>query len=352
MTQTSNKSQDISVANLKGILLLCVFVYHSISALKYVTTPQWLPIEHQVIFTRCLSRVLGTFFLISGYYSIREDFNLSIQYWVKHITKKFKALLIPYFLWNFIYIMTFCVGAYFLPVIAKRVHEMELTTFWGIIGAELGIWTRPADGPLWYLRDVFYLSLCSPFLAVLAQWKKGVALLVLFPVFFLLPLYGVFCPVNSYEVIAFSLGIWMRQQKVSLHFFETKSWVAVTSLIIFVIGMVHRLPMPYMQLFFDAGGEYLVLIPICLYIMKYLNYDFESWGYQWITKPSFFVFASHALCASFIVRILCPLLPITPINGILFALIYCIGGGTIVYMAYCLLIKKTKKLSTYLIGGR
>lgn len=352
MTQTSIKYQDISVSNLKGILLLCVFVYHSISALKYVSTPQWLPLELQVSITQCFSRVLGAFFLISGYYSIRENFDLSIQYWLKHITKRFKAIMIPYFLWNFIYIMAFCIGALFLPVVARRVQEMELTTIGGIIGAELGIWTRPADGPLWYLRDLFYLNLCSPLLAVLAQRKKGIVLLALLPVIFVLSQCGVLCLVNPYELIAFSLGIWMRQQRVPLHYFESKGWIAVASLILFGLGMVHRLPISYMQLFYDAGGEYLVLIPTCLYIMKYLNYDNESWIYHWITKPTFFIFASHALCASLIVRIICPLLPSTPINGILFALIYCIGGGSIIYMAYFLLIKKARRLSVYLNGGR
>lgn len=353
MSQEKSTMKDIQVANLKGVLIICIFFYHSTTALKYVTTPQWIPIEQQLAFTYCFSRVLGVFFLISGYYSIQQNYVLSFANWWNIVVHRAKRILIPYFLWNIIYIMFFCLGGIFLPSIASRVQEMNLNTCQGILGGILGVWTRPADGPIWYLRDLFYLSILSPIFYWFSQKRRRLIILVIILLGywwasqkFILT----FC--HSYELTAFVLGVWMRQAKVSLHYFDNKGWIAIIFFVLFILfASNHVTYLPLLHIY-KTGGEYLILIPTLLYMMKYLSYSMDTRRYIMITKPSFFIFASHALFASMVVRVFCPYFPVTPVNGILFAILYFLGGGMLIYIAYILLIKSNITISKLLMGGR
>ena len=344
--------QDINVANLKGIMLICIFFYHSTTALKYVTTPQWIPIDQQLMVTYCFSRVLGAFFLISGYYSIQEDFVFSLANWWNIIVHRAKRILIPYFLWNIIYIAFFCFGGIFLSSITVRVQEMNLNTSIGVLGSVLGIWTRPADGPLWYLRDIFYLTIFSPIFYWLSKQKRALFLIIIIWGYWWVSQKLIWTICNPYELTAFVLGIWMRRSKISLHYLENKGWLALVSLVLFILFAFNHISYIPLLYIYKTGGEYLILIPVMLYMMRYLSYSKDTKKYIWITKPSFFIYASHALFASMVVRLLCPYLPETPVNGILFAMLYCVGGGVLIYLAYFMLIKSNCYISKLLMGGR
>lgn len=109
---------------------------------------------------------------------------------------------------------------------------------------------------------------------------------------------------------------------------------------------------PFVWLCGITGMEYLIMIPTCLSLLKVLTIQEDTLFYRLITKPFFFVFAAHGLCASTVLRIVAPYIPSSPIHSIILVVLYVIGGCLLIYPAYIIHGKWMPKLMSLLLGGR
>ncbi len=113
-----------------------------------------------------------SFFFISGYFFFSK-FNISQWDWkifFEKIKKRLKTLLLPYLLWNMLYLLP-SFGLYGLGRLSWHDFSENLTwhIFWDIYSSPttniLGVMrfgTVPLDGPLWFIRDLMFCCLFSP----------------------------------------------------------------------------------------------------------------------------------------------------------------------------------------------
>lgn len=157
-----------------------------------------------VYFSGILTAVCVPFFFwISGLlFFYKTDFSLPIYF--KKLRRRFRSLFIPYILWNIIAVLW--TAKIFIPILSSlftNASEIKLNiTFSGLlytfIDNSKGLFilpdslqpatVLPADGPLWYVRDLMILVLCSPIIYWFIKKLKSFYLLFLYIVFlFFLP---------------------------------------------------------------------------------------------------------------------------------------------------------------------
>ena len=174
-------------------------------------------IDFYNLFRVSVSRVLThicvpTFYLISGYLFFKglEKWNWNV--YLNKLKKRIKSLLLPFLIWNTI--------SFLLPAFSSIRHEgwMGLQRFL----AENGFWhlywdcqawnldrtnlfggtnlsTSPYCVPLWFLRDLMVVCVCSPLIFLLFKYLRICGLILLS----LCYISGVFIPVSGFSINAF-----------------------------------------------------------------------------------------------------------------------------------------------------
>ncbi|WP_185214500.1 acyltransferase family protein, partial [Sphingobacterium mizutaii] len=123
-------------------------------------------------------------FIISGYYFFthaQQSWD-NHMYWVK-LKKKAKTLLIPYLVWNTIYIAAVYVKNYIF--IRNGFHaEVGYNDFCHLSLYKL-LWEMPVNFPLWFIRDLMVMSLLTPLFYFCFRFTKTYGLLFLFTIYIL-----------------------------------------------------------------------------------------------------------------------------------------------------------------------
>ena len=150
------------------------------------------------------------FFIISGFLLFyKVDFNKEV--YLKKIKSRVHTLLVPYIIWNFVGFLILLTKihpkfASLFPLLkGYRIDIVEfLKCFWAIAlpSSPIGVeHTTPIDTPLWYVRDLMILVLCSPIIYWIIKRFKGYVI-VLLGVIWYFTLGGVFYhlyPISRYS---------------------------------------------------------------------------------------------------------------------------------------------------------
>ena len=104
--------------------------------------------------------------------------DFTIDSWNKKIYRRIKRLFVPYIVWNITFVIFYISLAKVFPRLQNRVEMFGLNSFLGCISKIISINVAPIDGPLWFLRALLILSLCSPLLWRMINYKKGGCLLL------------------------------------------------------------------------------------------------------------------------------------------------------------------------------
>lgn len=131
------------------------------------------------------------YFFISGFVFFL-GIRLTKKTYLRKLRNRMNTLLIPYVIWNIV--ATLWAALRLLPCLSSLFPNAHLTqmdfslpailnTFWD---ASKGIFTRPPlegetvnshiypqDYPLWFVRDLMIVVLCTPLLCKLLQWMRG-----------------------------------------------------------------------------------------------------------------------------------------------------------------------------------
>lgn len=122
-----------------------------------------------IFISRCIDSfaiiAMGYFFMITGFFLYR---GLNYKNIKTRLFKRIKTLLLPYIIWNLIYLI------YFLSIGGKYTMDVLMIKFI----------FDPLAGPLWYVFCVFCLSLLSP-IVLLFNKNKKVLLISFFALFML-----------------------------------------------------------------------------------------------------------------------------------------------------------------------
>ena len=136
--------------------------------------------------TDLMARVaVPLFFVISGWLFFIK-FDLTYSDYIKKIKSRFFSLCIPYVFWNFSFlVLIFALQSF--PLTAKflkntdnfqaLVANYNFVDFLQAFGIPIG---NPILLPLWFIRDLIYLVIISPFIYILAKKFSYLSLLLLF----------------------------------------------------------------------------------------------------------------------------------------------------------------------------
>lgn len=233
------------------------------------------------------------FFFASGYFlagKIGEDGWYSIA-----LKTRLKTLLVPYLLWNVIY-LSFETG---LMVSANLVHGRALADGVAAVNPFSAFGLDPSVAPYlftyWYIKALFILVAFSPLLIFLLRRTKGLALIGLWV------LYALVAPGDEVEgggmfkwtfsllgLFYFSFGIFARDAKIRLAFNGDSKDLCIGSVSL-IVGLL-------LVIFKHVGVlPYSILRPISIVFMLigvWCLTPTNSWP-LWLVSQSFAIYTLH-----------------------------------------------------------
>lgn len=356
--QIRQDTRDHSLDNLKAFLALGIIVVHSTSCLRYIQTPQIIPLEVYDAFITLVKTLLAAFFFISGYFfSMPAEGDFKTNYF-SMLKKRARSLLVPYFMWNSGYVAIFLLGGLFSPAVKGWCETLALHTPWGLLDAVAGVTHHPADGPLWYLRNLFLLAAIYPLIRTAAK-KLGILLPIGIFVFlsvintvFDFPEYVHTHYLMPYSTTLFVLGVVTREKNWSLDFFKKYAIQC------FAFGLGAFL----IWQFFKVGGAkmeilqgnilYILELPLWMAFSRFTTWGKDTFLYKYFTETAFFIYAGHFFCCSIFLHIAAPFIPQTPYQLILLWICYFGGGAIMMICGYWVLSKLFPRFLKVLTGNR
>ena len=290
------------------------------------------------------------FFFISGYlYFINvEIFNIE-QYKSKTISRV-RSLLIPYLLWNGIYILIY---ALFQGVGMKTDFPYILEWSWmdvikAFICFDSG--NSPIDGPLWFIRDLFLVFIISPVFYLLLR-RSGIAIVGLLGLIWIgFYRMDVFMPALSslfFVVLGFYFGI----KKINVLEFFKKHFILYPFLYV-VFLLVSFISNNYMYKMLAENISIILSIPTSFLLMSYILQSKEALFPKILVDSVFFIFAYHVL----FIRLYVKSLTLIAGNSEIICAITYFSAPLVVSIIGVLLFRLTEaispKLSSVLTGGR
>ncbi len=179
----ANFSTRITVLRF-ALAVLVVFIHNNGSAFNFadgvvtLEIPLWVQIVRD-FFSKYLGGIaVPTFYLISGYLFFAKPYSFATT-----IKKKFKGIVVPYFMWIILSILLF----YLAQSISFSKEYMSNSNYiirnWSIkeyIDAFLGMDLKPYHGPFvaqfWYVRNLILMMIVSPLIKILASKRSMVYL--------------------------------------------------------------------------------------------------------------------------------------------------------------------------------
>lgn len=298
------------------------------------------------------SNVLGhvavpTFFLISGYlfYKNLENWNWYIFY--EKLKRRGRSLLIPYLLWNTMYIVFSLSGAIY-SVMFRGTSYTVLTNWIQSHGLYHLYWDEIYLVPLWFVRDLMLVVLFAGVIYGFVKYMRGLGVLVLcltYCCWEFVPSSFTFFSVGAYFCIFQREREWLSKKSV---------------LLISIIGYI-------VILFINTYGmindfAYLTTICRCNQLIgtiavlsigyKLLDKDYVA-SCPFLTESSFFVFVFHFfLCSSFS-RIICSVIGNSSefelISGYFLSIFFVILFCLLLFFMLHIYMPKVLKV---LVGGR
>lgn len=158
------------------LIVLVVFIHvlpQVYIPLDFTLTPNSI----YLLVSELLSHNIGAiavpcFFLISGYYFFVKMQKSSKRFYVNQVTKRIRTILLPFVLWNLIYVLVILSKNYVFNKVGLA-FDIEYETVQSSSLYRL-FWSGPVNYPLWYLRDLICMVLLAPmfyfFLRYLGVW--------------------------------------------------------------------------------------------------------------------------------------------------------------------------------------
>ena len=144
------------------------------------------------------------FFVMSGYYFFYMKKDIDMHFYKVQLTKRIKTLLIPYLIWNLIFILIPIVRYYIFVHYGKGYdenyylvqHHSFFSLIWSVYNDQ---YLTPIDIPLWYVRDLMCMVILSPVFYYFIKYTKVYGLVALT----ILYLSGLNTNIPGFDVVSF-----------------------------------------------------------------------------------------------------------------------------------------------------
>ena len=298
------------------------------------------------------------FFAISGYLFFWHCDVFDRQTYFSKIRKRFKTLVIPYIFWNLLYFGYILLTQNMLPsantpdrkMIADYTVIDFLDSFWHYDGVVRG--GAPIHVPMWFLRNLICVCLCSPLIFWFVKVKRLLPLAIL-GVLYVLGILEHNPGTDSVAFFFFSLGAWYSingvyptgQGKICIYILIV-SFVLLFVDVLFWMNVSTNLYLHRLFITFGVASFAIISIRISKHFIA-------NNTLKYLAGCSFFIFAFHFFLTPILNK--CWILCLQPDNGITsfiaWLLIPIIASGTCV-LVYACMKKLFPSLTLILVGGR
>ena len=180
-----------------------------------------------VDFLTMISRLATPSFLLISGLIFCKDGRVSHDQYCRKVKSRCRTLLVPYLAWNFIAVLLFCAPSafkyFFLPPGSYTYPPLTLT---GLVAWMVGWPVYPADGPLWFVRDLLLLIALMPILNFIPQRTQiiGIATLCIYWLLFPIDVIPGGVP-RAFSVLFFMIGVVMGMNPALLRACAGAKWL-------------------------------------------------------------------------------------------------------------------------------
>lgn len=160
---TSDKIRILS------LLLTVVIIFHSAFNLQMATgpIPAWIRYLEHSIHYGIRGMAVPFFYICSAYFlCARPRF---ITAWPHEVAKRVPSLLVPFFLWSGLWVLAMWT-LQSIPSIGGHLGRERIASFGQVVDL---MTLNPIPHPLWYMRDLFLLTLLTPLIIPLLRSNLG-----------------------------------------------------------------------------------------------------------------------------------------------------------------------------------
>lgn len=292
------------------LLSILVFFIHNSSFYNYSDTGSTMSqinqfLAHAVRYG-CTEFSVPLFFIISAALFFR---NYNSSQYADKLKKRIKTLLIPYLAWNVVWLIFNIVTSYtFISNYFIGREKFEIT----LLNVLLAIFHHKGNGPFWFLFDLIFFVLLTPFIDYLTQTKRRSILSIVAVA--LLCLMGLGLPTEIFfmdtALVYYLIGATIGKYYLPHFVRQSSVHIRVLSLIVLLCYTIHNI-------FFlnHVAGT----LRSALMIVQYILCAWAFWNIcDWIPENSivhhfsdcsFAVYAMHANLGAVVTKLLYLLLP-------------------------------------------
>lgn len=294
-----------------------------------------------------------TFFFISGFLFFNSK-EMNYSTWMEKLKRRVYSLLIPYIIWNFLFLLYYALILFFFPSFIKKEWGYNFNNIVDWIDIFIGFSKGPFLSPLWFIRDLMFLNLLAYPLYNLFIKKTNK-----FIILFFVTLYIIGYTTKWYDIpflgirsfVPYTIGAWFAINKFS--FIPQKKISDIMINVLFFSSLI-------IETFLYFKGNYLYIyvrqFEILLGIFFILLYFYKLKEIIKIktnlAESSFFIFVTHMFIMNFPNKFW---VLIFPINGLTASIMYFLIPLTVSFFLYYIFLelkKITPNLLKVLIGGR
>lgn len=243
MTKNNFCSEEsLAIDWLRFPLMICVVFIHSFNVPAEALPIDWTSLSFNdvytvinVFFSRIITHsAVPCFYFISGYLFFLNISQFNKTVWQKKMKSRVRTLLVPYLLWNAIFIVAIAgkdvlkclLGMENLSDIAIWFNEQGGLPglFWNcnVWGEDAVNWlgqaqrsSGPIDLPLWFLRDLIVVTLLTPIIHWLVK-HCGIAFIAVLGLAFVSKVWPLIDGLSITAIFFFSIGAYMGERKISI----------------------------------------------------------------------------------------------------------------------------------------
>ena len=268
----------------------------------------------RMAFTKVIPTIaVPSFFLISGYLFFKQKEILNMHAYKEKITKRFHTLLIPYILWNIIYLLMPFLIHYGLGW-HNPIHYTQLEEYISSVDWLRWIWdfsfinkydvenwagiirdfTYPINFPLWYVRDLMVICLLTPVIYWTLK-KLGIGAIITLSILYILGIWPNIHGLNISGLFFFCSGAFFAINGIDMisvfRKIEIPCYCASLLLLCFLIPNcnVYKVGVINLSTFYIIAG----VVSIFNLVSRLLESG-KIGVNKWLTSSVFFIFAFHA----------------------------------------------------------
>ncbi len=175
--------------------------------------PAWLIFIFNGLYLAAMPPIVPALFVISGYLFFRSQAPRDKSFFIYKYRRRAHSLLVPYLAWNTIAIIILFVRFNIIEGKGYTVPEY-LSGYWSFSPREGG---DPADGPLWYIRDLMTVSLAAPLFYIFLRKKVAGILFLAFVI--LMNALDIAIPAPGFSntsIVFFSIGAYLAIHNIDI----------------------------------------------------------------------------------------------------------------------------------------